>query len=388
MQRKLYEGPVEVYHYDENFQRIGPVPSYRGTVINRYNDVHTYQVSVAVTHPTWALTMKDHDVTGHHLTISRGPDSPLIAGPITSSRLAFRSGQWSLEVQGENYLAYLHRSLTVPSPTRKIDQQDVEGYYKLPKRPAEQNIKQLVRELCSDSAGRPEYSRPLRVEANQGRGKDTKLNSRFKNLLEEVQELAEVGELIMFTDLEQVDLHTFHPVFDVRQSRDLSKQVIITTGNGGVIEADLNNSAPKITQVLVAGQGQSEERTLVNVEGVVGDWNLRSTAFQDRRDTDEHSELIQAGEKTLADNVESVSISAVIVELEFAKYARDFLVGDFIGLGIGGGPQKERVVEATTEWSSTGTRTSIATGTTQQDGTATISQLRNIVRAIQPGRTI
>lgn len=388
--RKIYEGPIRAYQYDQDFQRIGPVPTYSGTVINRATNISTYQLSIAVTNPAWTLAMPTNDVTGHHIAIHHGPDAPLVAGPITESRLAYRQGQWSLEIQGECYLTYPHRMITLPTPSRAIDRQDVEGYYKLSRRPAETNIKQLIREHASTQASRQEYQRPLQVTPDQRRGDTTTLNSRFKNVFEEAQTMATTGNLIMTTWLEQTGIHTFQPVFDVRQPRDLSTHIILTTGNGGIVEADVNNTAPEATQVLVAGQGEAEQRTLVNVEHDPGDWNLPTTVLQDRRDTDDHDELTQAGQETLADNVETVGITATIVELDHAKYGRDYLVGDTISLGIGPGtPTPDTVTEATTTWNAAGTRTNITTGTTDsQDSTATIDQLRKIVRAIQPGRTI
>lgn len=387
--RKIYEGPIQVYQYDRDFQRIGPVPTYAGTVINRATNIHTYQLSIAVTNPAWTLAMPDHDLTGHHMAIHHGPDAPLIAGPVVDTRLAYRQGQWSLEVRGECYLTYPHRMISLPTPTRRLDAQDVEGYYKLARRPAETNIKQLIREHVGQDAADWNIT-PLVVADDRGRGDNTTLNSRFKNVFEEAQTMATTGNLIMTTRLEQTDVHDFHPVLDVRTPRDLSNHIILTTGNGGIVEADVNNTAPEATRVLVAGQGEAEQRTLVNVEHDPGDWNLPTTVFQDRRDTDDHDELSQAGQETLADNTETVGITATIVELDHAKYGRDYLVGDTIGLGVGPGtPTPDTVTEATTTWNAAGTRTNITTGSTaSQDSTATVDQLRKIVKAIQPGRTI
>ncbi|PCE42490.1 hypothetical protein CO267_18585, partial [Acinetobacter baumannii] len=87
---------------------------------------------------------------------------------------------------------------------------------------------------------------------------------------------------------------------------------------------------PALTQVLVAGQGEGTARTLKLVTGNANDWDFWGLGYQDRRDTDDLAELIQAGEETLEEGGAKSTISVEVQETTTKRFGRDFWLGDTI----------------------------------------------------------
>src|SRR5690625_7369648 len=109
-------------------------------------------------------------------------------------------------------------------------------------------------------------------------------------------------------------LHDSLPIWYIRLSED----------NDALGEWSMERARPEVTKVLVAGQGQYEERTLKLVEGNPNDWGTNRIVFQDRRDTDELEDLVKAGEETLADNAETASISVDLDDTPNMLFGVDF----------------------------------------------------------------
>src|SRR5690625_388915 len=78
---------------------------------------------------------------------------------------------------------------------------------------------------------------------------------------------------------------------------DRSRYIRLSEDNDALGQWSMERARPEVTKVLVAGQGQYEERTLKLVEGNPNDWGTNRIVFQDRRDTDELEDLVEAGEE-------------------------------------------------------------------------------------------
>src|SRR5690625_7061018 len=94
---------------------------------------------------------------------------------------------------------------------------------------------------------------------------------------------------------------------------DRSRYIRLSEDNDALGQWSMERERPEVTKVLVAGQGEGDARTLKLVEGNTNDWGTSRIVFQDRRDTDELDDLIEAVEDTLADGAETESIQVDFV---------------------------------------------------------------------------
>jgi hypothetical protein len=215
--------------------------------------------------------------------------------------------------------------ITVPSPDRALTSQTARAYYR-ETGAAETVIKDAVRLHVGQDA-RSENRTPIIVDLSEGRGETVTINSRFQNLLEELQAVSKNSGVVFFSYL---DHETSQIRFGVREPRDLTRSIRLREANGSVEQYSYSLEAPTASRVLVAGQGEGTARMLRLVESDQTDWEVKTLIFQDRRDTEEADELVKAGEDTLADHVEKQSITVDTSTMGKLKYARDFIKGDLI----------------------------------------------------------
>src|SRR5699024_1389966 len=135
---------------------------------------------------------------------SRSTDVPLMAGIITNDTVRrgdYPTAQWS----GRCHLDYLDGMITLPNPARAADNQTDGSHYKA-NGSASAVIHNLVRSHRADrSPTRAEFRTPLQVDsAVPSFGGAVRIETRFKPLLEEVQQLATKGDTIFATTMDAV----------------------------------------------------------------------------------------------------------------------------------------------------------------------------------------
>src|SRR5690625_260221 len=244
----------------------------------------------------------------------------------------------------------------------------------------------MVRKYVAQGA-RDEFRTPLRVSSTWADkpGKQVSVKSRFKPLLEEVQTAAKTGGITFSTVMDRDG----NIRFQQSVPEDRSRYIRLSEDNDALGDWSMERARPEVTKVLVAGQGQYEERTLKLVEGNPNDWGTNRIVFQDRRDTDELEDLVEAGKETLADNAESASISLDLTDTPDVKFNRDFFIGDIVTAQLASGVTiVDGVQEAELTYSENGREGKLTIGPTGEERTedklvALVKDLRKRLRALE-----
>ena len=373
--------------FDPDFVHRGPLPLEGGTVVLRNNDVSTFIIDINTAAPQWEQMRSQYgDMKSWHVQLfdSDTDTVPLMAGIITSDRDEmgdYPATQWT----GRCHLDYLDGMITLPNPASAADDQK-DGSHYTDKGPAAEVIFQLVRKHVAQGA-RDEFQTPLRVSSTWADepGDTVSVKSRFKPLLEEVQAAAKTGGVTFHTEM--TNTGTIRFVQSVPEDR--SRYIRLSEDNDALGSWSMERERPEVTKVLVAGQGEGDERTLKLVEGNTNDWGTSRIVFQDRRDTDELDDLIEAGEETLADNAESASIDLDLTDTPDLKFNRDFFIGDIVTAQLASGVTiVDGVQEAELTYSENGREGKLTIGPTGEERTedklvALVKDLRKRLRALE-----
>lgn len=332
---------MRVDMYTPDLTRIGTLPALSGEMVLTLNGVHRWDIGVDTTNAKWARFQKSTRVriSDEHRTYLDGPASNI------GSRTT-RTGVHTVALLGESYDTYLDEMITLPDPSRAADKQDVDAYWRRAGWSAEKLMHALIGWNIAEEA-RPEYRVPHLVRRpDLGRGRTLTFQTRFKNLLEELQELSTAGGLnfCIRQDGRQLAVEFF-------EGRDLSRAVRLTRNMGAIGETDYRQVRPQVTEVIVAGQGVGEKRTIIRVARDPGPWGRRVTVFKDRRDTDDEGELRQAANVDLDDAQEVASVRVEVSDAASKRFGRDFWLGDKITLDLGyGNTITDVVTEAVVKW--------------------------------------
>ena len=353
--------------YDPDFVHRGPLPLEGGSVVIRNNDVSTFLIDIDTSSDQWANMVSQYgDMKAWHVQLfdSLDGDVPLMSGIITSDRdekSDYPAAQWT----GRCHLDYLDGMITLPNPARAADNQTDGSHYKA-NGAASTVIHNLVRTHRADrSPTRAEFRTPLQVDTvAPSFGGNVRIETRFKPLLEEVQTAAKTGGITFSTSMDSDGVIRFQQSVP----EDRSRYIRLSEDNDALGQWSMERSRPEVTKVLVAGQGEGDARTLKLVEGNANDWGTSRIVFQDRRDTDELEDLIEAGEETLADGAETASISVDLVDTPALRFGVDFHIGDLVTVQLANGATiVDGVQEVELAYSSTGREGKLTVGPTGED---------------------
>jgi len=382
---------VHADFYNRHLQRLGRIPILGGSAVIRNNAVSTGVLDVNGNSPLWRRFETDprYQLEGGHVAVYDGK-TQIIAGKLKQYQETNSSGLKDIELHFECHLSYVHGMITVPSPDRALTSQTARAYYR-ETGPAETVIKDAVRLHVSQNAPRAENRNPIIVELSEGRGETVTINSRFQNLLEELQDVSKNSGVVFFSYL---DHETSEIRFGVREPNDYTRSIRLREDNGSLGDISYSLEAPTASRVLVAGQGEGTDRMLRLVESDQTDWEVKTLIFQDRRDTEEADELIKAGEDTLADHVEKQSITIDTETLAGLKYGRDFIKGDLITVQLNSADRNSKTNISDTlqrvelNWNENGTTYKVSVGPVMEepDGDKArelIKQLRAELRRTQ-----
>lgn len=306
---------MRVYMRDHNRVRRGLLPALSGTALARLNGVGDFTCTVNANSDQWRRFAPGWGVT------IESEHGRVLSGPVTQIKTArTRSGERNMIISGLSDDTVLQDMITLPDPSADAESQSGAAYYTA-KGTAETVMRTLADRLVGPAA-RPEYRVPgLVVPTSQARGGQVSVNTRFKILIEEMQALATAGGLNF--RIAQIDRDL---VLEFFEGRDRSRAVRLNQ-----LDAfELTQTAPTVTEVIVAGQGEGSARTLRRYTGNTSDWGRRITRFQDRRDTDDPDDLQQAGTDTLAEGQEKASLTYEATDQPGREYLRDFDLGDTI----------------------------------------------------------
>lgn len=290
---------------------------------------------------TWTMTLADDEqglarsVVEGWRVIAADETGTVFSGPVLS--YGGDVGDESLTISGIDDTGLLAFRVTYPDPSKAAEQQSDAAYWKK-SGSAGTLLDELIYRNAANGAIAARRLPSVFVDRGAstggiGKGSTVSINTRYKNLLEEARTLARSGGVSFWADQAEDSTNTF---FRFREPDDLTDWAWFSMGDGGGLDGgSYSLSAPEVTNVLVAGQGQGADRTIKEHWVAPGPWGLRIEQFQDRRDTDDPTELEQAGTDTLAEGAASASASVEVVEVPGLVYGVDYRLGDIVRVDFG-----------------------------------------------------
>lgn len=328
----MYKNQIRAYLYDQNKNRHGTLPTLETKVVLRNSSVSS--IDIRVDGNNRYFTEKEPYFKGGHLLVTLAGEQ-LIGAEITRITREHSGGLDDYTLTGESHLKYAAGRFTIPTPTRAINLQDQDAHYK-DSGLAGDVIRRLFHSHCG--AGVPAVNIPTPLVAPvlgvRDKGKTVRLTSRFQNVLEEAQKLADTGGLIFWTELAS----DVTPTLVVDAPRDKSREIRFRHSNATITKSTVTEYQPTAGLVAVAGQGEKQARTIiVENAGTVQGWSNYDWIFQDARDTDDRTELIQRAQQTLLEHVETANVTLEINPPPGLVYGKDYRVGDVVTAQIAPG---------------------------------------------------
>ncbi|WP_254792786.1 siphovirus ReqiPepy6 Gp37-like family protein [Streptomyces sp. CC77] len=300
---------------------------------DQFNNVGTWKATLPSEHPLAAALR----LPGAGLVIT-GPGDVLMSGPVVSSEYAAtpedRFG--SIVFEGVSDSVILLDMLAWPEPanadvtTQKVGHDERTG-------PAETLMHAYVNANCGPGAPAARRRARLVMGPNGARGPVITKSARFPTLGELLTGIAAVGDLGF-----RIVQRGSQLVFETFQVTDRTREIRLDVLAGTLAGQRVAVSTPGATRVIVAGQGEQEDRTFVPVDNTAsiaaeGDWGRRIERFVDQRNTSDQAELSQAGNEVLAeDGFTKTAIQAVPVEDSSMEFGIDWGLGDRVSVIAGG----------------------------------------------------
>jgi hypothetical protein len=172
---------------------------------------------------------------------------------------------------------------------------------------------------------------------NLARGPVVAKSARFPVLGTLLAELAIVANL-GFRVVQRGD----RLVFETYAVTDRTAEVRLDVYNNTLAGHRVAISPPGATRVIVAGQGDLEDRTFLHLStaqalAAEAQWGRRIERFVDQRNTDDRAELTQAGMEVLTDEgFTSLAVQAVPMEDTAMDFGTHWNVGDRVAVVVDG----------------------------------------------------
>ena len=162
-------------------------------------------------------------------------------------------------------------------------------------------------------------------------GSTVKVNTRFKNLAEEVEELARAGNVTIYSDTLNGS-----PRLHVRSGVNRSEEIRLSRAFGNVLSYSTVLAAPEANVVLVAGEGEGTARVTrarVNSDSLT-EWGRRIEKFRDARDVDaaDTALLDQRGDEELAESARTAGWLVEAADNAGMAWPDDYAVGDIVSV--------------------------------------------------------
>ncbi|WJN62951.1 Hub-like baseplate protein [Streptomyces phage phiScoe25] len=298
---------------------------------DQFNNVGTWKLTLAVEHPlTTALRTPGSGV------IITGPTDVLMSGPTTKNEFAAtpEGPGGSVVFEGISDTCVLSDMLAFPDPTNVNPTTQTKSHDER-NGPAETLLHAYVNANVGPGAPAARRKAGLIMGTNQARGTIMTKKARFPVL----------GNLL--TDIAIVDGLGFRVVqrgsnlvFETFQIIDRTATIRLDVLNNTLSGQRVAITPPAATHVIVAGQGEQEDRTFRDVTTVESlaaeaDWGRRIEVFEDQRDKSADGELDQSGLETLAEKgFTSVAVQAVPMEDAAMAFGIDWYLGDVVSVVV------------------------------------------------------
>lgn len=345
---------------DKDLNRIGEIDTWiKLDLVIRYCQQGTWQLLVKDLTPQARLLQRG----GGIVVWQDGVATPIFSGQIESFQRYWtveqHTGSGSVFVGGkcDNKLAY--GRLTFPDPSKPVSQQYQASDTRGASGPAGQALWWELDHAIGPKALPDRQVSGVVTGGNPQVGDTVADNLRFDVLgakLEEWCRTKGVGYRFVYDpDHKSIVLKVFKP-------RDQSKTVRFSPELGNLKEFNWTLTAPRVTRVIVACQGEGSERYIyqkVDAEAEA-EWNMQVEQFIDRRDlplktdpatgqpikakpevSDADYEaakkaVVDAADAALKEGAPNGNFQIFPIDTEQLRFGRDYFVGDLVTVAVDG----------------------------------------------------
>lgn len=318
---------------DGNLARVGqlrPQDLVDFTAVLRFNNVGNWKLNLPADH----RLVDSLRAPGAGIIVT-GPNGVIMSGPTTAAvRTQSRDdikGAW--EISGTDDSLLLQERLAYPTPA-SADVAAQTSEYDTRTGKTSTVMLGYVNANIGPSAPAGRKVSTLTLASDPLLGSTITTKARFDKLGELIYNLATKDGLGF--DLVQSGAGL---VFRVFQPTDRSATIRMDIENNQLTKSSYSYTAPGATRVIVAGQGDGNGRTFVEVSAssVETTWSRRIETFQDERSTSVTAELTLAGQATIAEKgqtIEAISVSPT--DDTTMQYGVDWALGDKVSVVAGG----------------------------------------------------
>lgn len=320
---------------DKDLNRVGLIrpEELNLKLTDRLNNVGSWSLGLAAEHPLAGVLGQPGSgivVLGKGKVLASGPTTrPYYEASSDDPEGTVRYEGVTDSVVLSDYLAWPQPSNSNPS-TQSVSHDVRTGK-------AETLLHGYVNANLGPSAPSARRKAGLTMGTDGQRGPTLTKRARFDPLGTLLSEIAAVADL-GFRVVQQGE----GLVFETYAVTDRTDTIRLDVQNGTLSKHSLSLSPPGATRVIVAGQGEKEERTFIARDNALSvsaeaEWGRRIERFVDQRQTDEVAELQQAGDELLADEgFTAVSVQVVPMSDTTMIFGEDWGMGDRVTVVAGG----------------------------------------------------
>ena len=299
-------------------------------LLPRYNGVGTWSIKIPAG-KVKAEIREAWDARGGIRVINADQPGqrPLLSGPITSDKVDWGATDrygGTATLTGLSDERVLGTRIIWPDPQAGWDSQTAAAHHSFGPAPAETVIREYVRWHLGANALPARRWPGFSIDASLGRGALVSGNERFTPLLELCQSLALAGGTGWYVEQtadRQLVLRQFVP--------ERRPDVLLSSASGSLRSGSSSVDAPELTRALVAGQGEMEDRMMVERVNAAAEaeWG-RIEKLVDARQDESTDLLAQAGDQALLEGGPKAALSVSVQDTQDVQYGRDYQVGDIV----------------------------------------------------------
>lgn len=347
---------------DGNLNRVGqllPRDLVGSTIVLRFNEVGTWKIVLPSTHRLAdALRAPGAGI------IVTGPTKVLMSGPTRAATMVTskddRVGTWT--ISGVDDGTILAERLAYPTPTT-ADVTAQTSAYDIRTGKVSTVLYGYVNANLGSSAPTARKISALTCAADTSLGSTVTGKARFDTMGVLFKKLAWIDRL-GFT-IKQIGANL---QFSVYQPTDRTATVRMDVDNNRLTKSEYTYTAPGMTRSIVGGQGDGASRTFVEVTSTDStaaetSWARRIEVFKDQRNTNDTTQLTQAGTEDLAAKGKTLeAISVTPTDDLTMQFGVDWDLGDKVSVVVGSQTIQQVVTEVGILFSADGVRIGATVG--------------------------
>jgi hypothetical protein len=292
---------------------------------DNFNNLGSWSLTLASEHP-----LCDTLRTPGSGVIITGPDDVLLSGPMVKSEFSSTptDPDGTVSFEGVSDTVCLADSLAYPQPSNADGASQTEAH-DVRSGKVETVMHAYVNANIGPSAPAARRKTGLIMGTDGARGPIINQSARFPVLGNLLTEIALLGQLGFRVVQRGANL-----VFETYAITDRTAFVRLDVRNGTLSGQKVGISPPGVTRAIVAGQGDLTERQFLQVDNAESiaaeaDWGRRIEQFIDQRNTDDWTELQQAGDEALEGaGFTAINVQVVPMEDSQARFGKEWGLGD------------------------------------------------------------